>query len=367
MKALINASNLHFGGGVQVASSFINELNDIDIDIDLTIIVSSEVDINILDEVKKKFNNRYYIADVFGFKKIKGNNVGVFYDSYDVCFTIFGPIYYKTNAKVHLTGFAQPWIAYPNNLAYKKLRIKDRLKYKLSFYFKECFFKRSDYFIVEQSHIKDALCQRGFLSNSIFTVSNCISSIYENKKSWLKLDYDLERTDNFTLGFIGRAYLHKNLDILKDVSRILLSKYNLNCEFLFTLTNEEMKECGFSELSNFKSVGKIDVKQCPSFYDSIDALIFPSLLECFSATPIEAMKMNKLIFASDLPFVRDVCKDAAYYFDPMNADDIAETIMLGVKSPELNFKKIQLGQEIIVSLPTARDRAKNYLDILKNI
>lgn len=367
MKLLINASNLHVGGGVQVAASFINELYFIDANIDLTIIVSSQVDLNILNSIKNKYINQYFVIDVFGMKKYKGHNLNIFSDFYDICFTIFGPIYHKTNAKIHVTGFAQPWIAYPNNLAYKKLKIKERVRKKLEFYVKECFFKKSDYFIVEQDHVKNALCQQGFSSNSIFTVSNCLSSIYDDKDSWLNLDYDFKVTNNFRLGFIGRAYFHKNLDILKDVSLILSSKYNLNCDFLFTLTDEEMKECGFSELSNFKSVGEINVNQCPSFYEIIDALIFPSLLECFSAAPIEAMKMNKLVFASDLPFVSDICKGAAYYFDPMSADDIAKTIMHGVKSHELNLEKIRLGQEIITSLPSAQDRAKNYLDILKNI
>ncbi|HIF9162832.1 TPA: glycosyltransferase [Photobacterium damselae] len=366
-KVLINASNLHVGGGIQVAASFINELANIDVELDLTFAVSSEVDVNLLSSVKDKYKDKYYIIDVLGIKKYTGTNQKIFSDSYDVCFTIFGPIYHKTNAKAHVTGFAQAWIAYPNNLVYKKLKIKEYLKYKLEFSLKEYFFKKSDYFIVEQNHIKEALCDLGVSNNSIFTVSNCISSIYDDKDSWIKLNNDIKTKENFTLGFIGRAYIHKNLDILKDVNEILLNKYNMSCDFLFTLTVEEMEQCGFTKLPNFKTVGKIDVKQCPSFYDKIDALIFPSLLECFSATPIEAMKMNKLVFASDLPFVSDVCKDAAYYFDPMDADDIAKTIMLGVQSPELNLEKIQQGKEIVNSLPTAQDRAKNYLDILKNI
>ncbi|TGZ32610.1 hypothetical protein EQ875_03845 [Photobacterium damselae subsp. damselae] len=366
-KILVNASNLHVGGGVQVAASFINELADIDVEFDLTIVVSSEVDVNLLSSVKNKYRDKYFTVDVLGMRKYTGKNQNIFSDSYDICFTIFGPIYHKTNAKVHLTGFAQPWIAYPNNLAYKKLKVKEYLKYKLEFYLKKFFFRKSDYFIVEQNHIKDALYKQGFSNNSIFTVSNCISSVYDDKDSWMKLNDTLKIKEKFTLGFIGRAYLHKNLGILKDVNEILLNRYNMDFDFLFTLTPDEMEQCGFTKLTNFKSVGKIDVKQCPSFYDRIDALIFPSLLECFSAAPIEAMKMNKLVFASNLPFVSDVCKDAAYYFDPMDADDIAKTIMLGAQSPELNLEKIQQGKEIVNSLPTAQDRAKNYLDILKNI
>ena len=56
---LINASNLHNGGGVQVASSFINELPSVPNNIiqNFDVIVSSEVDKNINQSTKSFFKN----------------------------------------------------------------------------------------------------------------------------------------------------------------------------------------------------------------------------------------------------------------------------------------------------------------------
>ncbi|MFK2341775.1 glycosyltransferase [Bacteroides fragilis] len=75
------------------------------------------------------------------------------------------------------------------------------------------------------------------------------------------------------------------------------------------------------------NLGIIDVSKCPQLYNECDALFLPTLLECFSANYVEAMKMRKPIVTSNLPFATNVCKNAALYFDPMNAHDIVEKFL----------------------------------------
>jgi len=53
------------------------------------------------------------------------------------------------------------------------------------------------------------------------------------------------------------------------------------------------------------------------------ALVFPSLYEGFGIPPLEAMTLGCPVIASDIPATREVCADAALYFDP--ADDAALT------------------------------------------
>ncbi|MFX5615017.1 glycosyltransferase family 1 protein, partial [Acinetobacter baumannii] len=74
MKVLINAANLHSGGGVQVASSFINELPFVSNNIIkyFDIIVSSEVDKNI-SQTTKSFFKHYKVHNIFGLKNYKHN------------------------------------------------------------------------------------------------------------------------------------------------------------------------------------------------------------------------------------------------------------------------------------------------------
>jgi glycosyltransferase involved in cell wall biosynthesis len=360
---LINASNLHAGGGIQVGASVIYELSKIigkSINNEIHVILSTEVLNNL--PVNTSFDSFSSLEEVnlYGFKH---NDKRLF--GYDIVFTIFGPLYIKTDAKYEVTGFAQAWIAYPDNLAYKNLNIKDKIKSRIIYKAKEYFFKQSNYLIVEAEHVKFALLEKGYDEKKISVVSNTISSIYDNRALWEHIQYS--KKDRYTLGFIGRNYSHKNISRLKVVNEILHYKYNIDCEFLFTLTDVEMKENKFDILDNFKTVGSISVNQCPSFYEEIDALIFPSLLECFSVSPIEAMKMNCLVIASDLPFVRDVCKSSARYFDPLDNESIALAIYESINNDKENKRLIKNASKIVEQLPNSRDRADSYLKILTNL
>lgn len=370
VKTLINASNLHVGGGVQVACSFLTELSSflklVEETYDISVICSERVYANLPVNFDKTVFREFNILNVQGIKQ-PPKEVKEQFKGFDVCFTIFGPLYFSPEVKYHICGFAQAWIAYPKNIAYEKLSFLEYLKSKLKFKLQLFLFKRYDHLIVEQKHIKSALSELGFKSDNISVVSNCVSSIYDNPIGWKALNFQVSiMPQKITLGFIGRAYSHKNVAILNQVNETLISKYQMKCNFLFTFTGAEMELCGFDGLDNFYSVGEIDASQCPNFYNALDALVFPSLLECFSASPIEAMKMNTTVIASNYPFVKEVCGDSAFYFDPLNAESIASSIFDAFANNELREHKKRLGLELVTLFPKAKDRAVSYLNVIKS-
>ncbi|PSU64863.1 glycosyl transferase family 1 [Photobacterium phosphoreum] len=365
-KVLINASNLHFGGGVQVAASFINDLYDLG-KFDISIVCSTAVLNNLSKHIKfdkfKSFNE----FNVFGLNKLKKLPQDIF-DGYDLCFTVFGPFYFNIKVKKHICGFAQPWIAYPKNKAYKNLSSFDYIKTKIKFSIQSLFFRQYDHLIVEQQHIKNALIDIGYNKRIISVVSNTVSSIYDSPESWESIVLNKNKLKHpITLGFIGRDYPHKNIKILIEVNRILNEKHNFYCNFLFTFTEEEMKRNNLLDLDDFLSLGVISIRQCPEFYNSLDGLIFPSLLECFSASPIEAMKMNTVVFASQYPFISEVCKTAAFYFDPTDANSIASSIVNAFSNEKIMEEKRRIGTKIASELPKSHDRTIAYLSIIKNL
>ncbi|MGR5306672.1 glycosyltransferase [Vibrio mediterranei] len=368
-KVLINASNLHVGGGVQVAASFISELSILLNEglyegVDIHLLCSESVKNNLPDDFDKTCFSGFDLVSVFG-PQILSRTIKDKFSGFDVCFSVFGPIYFKPDVSRHICGFAQPWIAYPDNLAYRKLGYFNRLKNKLKFGLQNLIFKSYEQLVVEQEHIKSALVKRDYPENNIAVVSNCVSSVFERKNLWDDIKFNNSSlSSTVTLGFIGRPYLHKNISILKEVNDILINNFDTKVNFLFTFTDDEMQELSFNDISNFHTVGSILSSQCPSFYDKIDALVFPSLLECFSAAPIEAMKMEVDVIASDFDFVREVCKDAAFYFDPTSVEDIAQTIFFYIQNQEAREIKKQLAKEIIRNIPTARDRAVSYMDLI---
>lgn len=369
MRILINATNLHVGGGVQVASSFIFELSQLlksNNSVLASVLCSSKVYENLPSNLNIEVFSKFDILDIRGSIKPELPVIKAF-SGYDVCFTVFGPVYFTPKVKAHICGFAQPWIAYPRNVAYRQLSLIEYIKAKIKFKIQSSFFRRYDHLIVEQEHVKVALSRLNFNSDEISVISNCLSSIYDDEEQWLPLNFNNEKLINeVTLGFIGRPYVHKNVTILNEVNDILINKFNMRCNFLFTFSPEEMKLCGFTNNSNFYTVGELSASQCPAFYNSLDALVFPSLLECFSASPIEAMKMKTSVIASDYPFVKEVCQEAAFYFNPLSADSIATSIFDAFSNDELRKEKRKLGVKLVSELPTAKHRAESYLNIIQN-
>src|SRR5215213_8016876 len=72
-----------------------------------------------------------------------------------------------------------------------------------------------------------------------------------------------------------------------------------------------------------ESVGYVTQDELASLYRRASALVFPSLYEGFGQPPLEAMACGCPVACSDLPPLREVCGDAAVYFDPEDPEAIA--------------------------------------------
>lgn len=370
MKVLVNAANIHVGGGVQVACSFINELSKLigsqNSVSDITVICSQKVKDNLSIDTDVNVFSSFYVLNIYGPLPLKSESKKMF-DGYDVCFSIFGPLYFTPKVTRHICGFAQAWIAYPNNKVYELLPFKEYVFCKIKFLIQDLFFRKIDHLVVEQRHVREALVINGYDKSKISVVENCVSNVFDDEKHWQPLLFDKSKLRGVaTLGFIGRSYKHKNVSILKEVNNILIEKYSVQYDFLFTFTDDEMYSNGFYNIENFHSTGEINVSQCPSFYGLIDALVFPSLLECYSVSPVEAMKMRTTVIASDYPFIKDVCGEAAFYFNPLCAESIAKAIYDAMSSADLREYKIGIGENQIGVLPDAKERMEKYYQIILN-
>ena len=121
MNILLNASNLHSGGGVQVAISVIFELSLLDLNgLEISVLVSDEVNESLmqLNTDFSKFYD-YTILNTYGLSAVwKG--IDFIIKKYDLVLTVFGPLYSIFKPKKMITGFAQPWIIYTKNEIYSK-------------------------------------------------------------------------------------------------------------------------------------------------------------------------------------------------------------------------------------------------------
>lgn len=367
-RILINASNLHVGGGVQVAVSFIGELALMpELPSGLVVWASSEVDANLR-------SLGYDLSSLPAYEVVNSYGLGLLRSplklrlrDFKAVFTVFGPLYVWRLSGKNIAGFAQPWIIYPDNEQYSAMNWRQRWQMRLKFWLQAAFFRRANQLVVELDHVRSGLLRRGICSpSSIHVVRNSLSSLYTSPSSWQAVAVPDKGAD-IKLGFVGRNYAHKNTRIFPAIIEQLRRHHGIKAVIYVTFTDEEWAACDDAFREAVINVGPLFVAQCPSFYKQMDGVIFPSLLECFSVTPLEAMAMEKPLFASDRPFNRDVCHDHAHYFDPLSIVSAAQTIAQVFLNVSPSPDALRAAREHAINFSSPRGRAEQYLALLMQV
>jgi glycosyltransferase involved in cell wall biosynthesis len=206
-------------------------------------------------------------------------------------------------------------------------------------------------------------------NQNIYVVDNTHSSTFNDKsllndtnENYIKLPPRTSGEKRLVL--ISHNYSHKNIKIIKSVIPHLTG---LNIKFVLTISNNDYFQLFGDRDANIINLGPISQKSCPSVYSQSDFLFLPTLLEVFSASYPEAMKMKKPILTSKLGFAIDVCRDAAIYFNPLDPQDISKKITSILNDEKQQLELIQRGEQRLSEFNSANKRAQKYLDIIKSI
>jgi glycosyltransferase involved in cell wall biosynthesis len=201
------------------------------------------------------------------------------------------------------------------------------------------------------------------VSNAV-SIDNLTGGVYKN--------FELPN-DKVKFLYLTKYYEHKNIEIFLPVAKLIKQR---QLPYVLILTIDEHQHRNARKfINNIKyenledviiNVGSVAMKNVPSLYRQTDALLMPTLLESFSGTYVEAMYHQKPIFTSNLDFAKDVCSDAAFYFDPLNAENIVETIDEKFKKNELIHKIIQQGTERLLEFPSWNDVFNKLMNIINN-
>jgi len=155
---------------------------------------------------------------------------------------------------------------------------------------------------------------------------------------------------------LTRYYAHKNLervveafrrfpDELHDVTCVVTiapGQHPRAAELLRTIRTHGLED-------RIVNVGPVAQEDLASLYGSCDALLHPTLLESFSSAYLEAMHFGLPIATSDLDFARDVCGDAALYFDPWDAAALKDALLVLRDRADARETLVQRGRERLSS------------------
>lgn len=143
--------------------------------------------------------------------------------------------------------------------------------------------------------------------------------------------------------YVGNAYPHKNLTnligSLKKLDKkyrklVVVSKNNIFIKRIFSALTEKDK-------NSITLLEEVTDEELLVLYKNATATVIPSLMEGFGLVGLESLAVGTPIVVSDIPVFREVYKDHATYFDPLDQQNIASSISSTLKQPKLkwNYKR----------------------------
>ncbi|MBA7554483.1 hypothetical protein ES705_47104 [subsurface metagenome] len=164
--------------------------------------------------------------------------------------------------------------------------------------------------------------------------------------------------------------MHKNLEILYSAAE-MADRRHLPIQFVLTISKKQGRAAKrlvqAIKKENFNlhiiNVGKIPQSKISSFVNSVDALILPSLCESYGLSSLEAWFHEKPYLVSDIDFAHEVCRKAALYFDPADANSIISAIELLLVSDKQVDSCILAGKERLRDLSNAPETVRKILSI----
>ncbi|MCC6587585.1 MAG: glycosyltransferase [Bryobacterales bacterium] len=176
-------------------------------------------------------------------------------------------------------------------------------------------------------------------------VSRCISldgrgrvvpHAFERREYLSPLNSDIAaRFDHSSIKvlFVGLGAPHKNLGVvLRGIKLIPREK----CIKLYLTIGEEDLTLRQSLLEQARRLtiedrvvllGNVGQSEIGELFRTVDVVVNPSIVESFGFVALEAMAFGAALLASDIEPNREICGDAALYFDPADPADLASRLL----------------------------------------
>jgi len=371
MRLIINNASTFKGGAEQVALSFIEECKQYP-QHEFAIIIGKTLSTQInIDEYPDNF--LFHVLE-----KRPATSFQTFYKTMrwfrnlekefhpDCVISTGGHGYWKPKAK-HVSGYNMAHYIYKESPYFKLISTKKKIFWKLKKKFDFFFFGRTDALIGQTQDVCDRLKQQ-FPHKPIYQVSNTIHSAFK-KPAFNERKLPEKFSGEIRLLTVSAHYKHKNLSIIPKVIDRLIEKGVKNVRFVLTLPPNAYNDLVVDKKHEkyIYNVGPTPIKEVPALYDESDFMFLPTLLECFSASYVEAMYMKRPILTSDLGFAHTVCGNAAIYFNPLNPEDISNKIITLLEDTALQEKLVNNAQIMLRSYNTPESRAEQFLEVCQKV
>ncbi len=170
--------------------------------------------------------------------------------------------------------------------------------------------------------------------------------------------------------YIGRPTPHKNLSRLIEAFQTLQTTHrNLKLvlagkkDALYQAHEQSVQQKG---IDGVVFTGFISDGQLRWLYENCQAYVFPSLSEGFGLPGLEAMRHGAPVVSSNATCLPEVYGEAARYFDPLSAADMAGTVSDVLDSPQLRQALVEKGRARVATYSWQR-MAEQTVSVYKQV
>ena len=139
---------------------------------------------------------------------------------------------------------------------------------------------------------------------------------------------------------VGSFSRHKNLQVALDAND-MLDQSEFKLVLVGSGNSKIFQHAPIQPAGNLVMPGRLTDGELRALYQHATALVFPSLYEGFGLPLLEAMACGCPVLSADIPSSREVCADAALYFDPRKPEVLANnmTRVLGQPVSRMRLRK----------------------------
>jgi glycosyltransferase involved in cell wall biosynthesis len=190
--------------------------------------------------------------------------------------------------------------------------------------------------------------------------------------------------NDFIVLFVGRLEWRKGIGTLISATRLLKGEIpNLKTIIVggkiygkqknikdfkeYQRLSEKTKEEGVKDMVQF--IGRVDEGRLPFFYSAADVFVIPSYYEPFGLVTLEGMASKIPVVASNVGGLSTTIKDGktGLLFEPRNALDLKEKILLLYKSKEFVYNLVENGYNEIIKHYSWKNIASKVDEVYKSL
>lgn len=368
MNLLLNASNLHHGGGKTVALQLIDAVAPLRPRDELYVFTPGGSEYTALTRhpnvhlipMPARFHSNwlaklYYLHRVFpGWcKRLKIDKV-----------VSLGNVGFPAGGRPQLVYIQLPQLVYHESPAWKLMDVRNFISNSLMDQYVSWHLRYATSYAVQTEVMLGRLRSRfGLPEEKSFLLPNAAI------KDKAGTTTALPPMPPLKLLFLSRYYPHKNFEILPALAEIIQEK---KLPVVITLTISAREGVAAAKLLQsvrkydcIRNVGPKPLDQVTAMVQQHHGIFLPTYMESFSGAYAEALQHRRLIFTSHYDFATQLLGDAAFFFDPTKAEHIAGVLEAVIKNPSLAEEmcgNIQRRAESLESIDIVADRFNSIID-----